>query len=335
MEGAVSWVSAGLGADVDLAPTPRDVVFSEGTARVLRFRGERAPSGVPLLLVPSMINRWYVLDLRRGASLVEHLVAEGIDTFCLDWGVPNDEDRHLDWDGVVARLSRALRVVRRTTGAERVALLGYCMGGTLAAIEAALRPESIACLVNLAGPIDFTQAGQLAYLVDPRWFDVDAITAAGNVSAEQMQSGFSALRPTLAISKWVGLVDRAHTPGALESFTALERWSSDNVPFPAAAYATYIRELYQQNALVAGEHRVAGRRVDLHSIACPTLVVAADGDTICPLPAARALASSVGTEDTDVAVVPGGHVGAVVGSRARAHLYPRIARFVKEKSRWI
>lgn len=330
-----------LGGSPELAPTPRDVVRTEGTSRLLRFRAPASASaerptrgGVPLLLVPSMINRWYVLDLRRGASLVDHLVSSGIDTFCLDWGVPEAEDRHRTWDDVLRTLGRSVRAVQRETGHARIAILGYCMGGTLVAIWSALHPEAIDRVINLAGPIDFAAGGMLRTMVDPRWFDASAIAEAGNVSAAQMQSGFTGLRPTLAISKWVSVIDRAHDAAAMESFAALEAWAGDNVPFPAAAYETYIRALYQGNELVRGEHHALGRRVDLHSIRSPLLTVAAESDSICPLPAARALNDAVGSEQRELAIVPGGHVGAVVGARARSVLYPRIGDFVRSRSTW-
>src|SRR5687768_5431680 len=102
-----------------LAPTPRDVVHREGTARLYRFRsGRQDGSGesAPVLLVPSLINRWYVLDLKERASLASALVAAGLDVFCLDWGAPESEDRWLDWDAVCARLARAARKVKRETG---------------------------------------------------------------------------------------------------------------------------------------------------------------------------------------------------------------------------
>src|SRR5262245_26723309 len=123
---------------MDTAQTPRQILYREGSAKLYRFADQRstaAPAHAPpILLVPSLINRWYVLDLFPGSSLVEALVGIGLDTFCLDWGVPGDEDRFLDWDAVVSRLSRAVRMVQRKTGAARIALVGYCMGGTLAGI---------------------------------------------------------------------------------------------------------------------------------------------------------------------------------------------------------
>jgi polyhydroxyalkanoate synthase len=319
-----------------VAPTPKDTVYRDGKACLYRFRrpglargersGTRGRSHVPVLLVPSMINRWYVLDLREGASLASALTTEDApwDTYCFDWGIPEDEDRYLSWDDVVAKLDRVVRWLCRRTGAPRVAIVGYCMGATVSGIFAALRPERVAAFVNLAGPFDFAEAGRLGTMVDARWFDPAAITAPGNLGALQMQSGFMALAPTGTISKWIGYLDKAHDPKAREAFGALEAWASDNIPFPAAAYVTYIKELYQENRLLRGEHWVRGERVDLENIRCPLLTIVAQRDAICPPKAATGLAERVGSTVKDLLSVPGGHVGAVVGSRAARELYPQM-----------
>lgn len=318
------------------ASTPKDTLFCDGTAQLYRFRSSPGPRGstLPVLLVPSLINRWYVLDLRPQASLAKALVDAGLDVYCLDWGVPEDEDRYLDWDDVLARLARNVRRVQRETGAPKVGLLGYCMGGTLAAIHTALEPDSIAALVNLAGPIDFSEGGFLRHMVDPRWFDPEAIADAGNVTPAQMQSGFVALRPSMQPAKWIAFLDRLGDAERMEAFLALEEWASANIPFPAAAYARYIRELYQENALARGQHYVAGRRVDLGAITCPVLTVVTDRDAICPPPAATALNTLSSARDKTVLTIPGGHVGAVVGGNAPRELYPKLASFYLEKLAW-
>jgi polyhydroxyalkanoate synthase len=312
-------------------PTPKDVLCTDGSARLVRFRrGSTAEAGLPILLVPSLINRWYVLDLRPGATLAGSLVEAGHDVFCLDWGVPQDEDRYLEWDDVVIRLGRMVRRVRREAGAARVGLLGYCMGGTLAAIHTALEPDTVGALVNVAGPIDFSEGGDLAHMVHPRWFDAEAIAEAGNMGALQMQAGFVALRPTAQLAKWVTFFDRLAAPEKLDAFMALERWASANIPFPAAAYAKYIGDLYQNNALVRGQHVVRGRRVDLAAIRCPVLTVVTDRDVICPPAAAQALNDKAASTDKAVLVIPGGHVGAVVGGSAPRELYPRLSGWFRQ-----
>lgn len=324
------WLGALGGDALRLMPTPADTLVRDGTARLLRFRapdGRRPKPGLPLLLVPSLINRWYILDLRPGASLVEALVAAGHDVFCIDWGVPNDEDRYLEWDDVLARLARLARATRRVTGARQLGVLGYCMGATLTAIDAALHPERIAALCNLAGPIDFSESGRLGEMTDPRWFDPEAVAAPGNVAAQQMQAGFVALRPTSQIAKWVSLADGLFDAEKRKAYVALETWASDNIAFPAAAYTRYVRELYQENRLARGTHAVRGERVDLCRVRCPILVVGARRDTICPPAAACALGPLSGSEDVTVELVDGGHVGAVVGRRASRTLYPTIGHW--------
>ncbi|MBX3203679.1 MAG: alpha/beta fold hydrolase [Labilithrix sp.] len=278
-----------------------------------------------------MINRWYVLDLREGASLATALSAGAPwDTFCFDWGIPEDEDRYVSWDDVVARLDRVVRRVLRITGAPKVTLVGYSLGATLSGIHTALHPEQVAAFINLAGPFDFSEAGRLGTMADARWFDPVAMTAAGNLDAALLQSGFQALAPTDSVSRWVGLADAIHDPNARDAFAALETWVSDKITFPAAAFVTYIKELYQENRLIRGEHFVRGERVDLSRIACPVLSVVADRDTICPPKAAIALNDRVSSDVKRVLSVPGGHVSAVVGANAARDLYPKIRSWLEE-----
>jgi len=318
-----------------LMPTPRSTVLEDGPAKLYRFHAATDVALVdaaPVLLVPSMINRWYVLDLRKGCSVVEAFVNAGLDVWCLDWGTPEDHDRYFTWADALARLDRMLRRVIRETGRPKVSVLGYCMGATLSSVHAALHPERYAGFVNLLGPIDFSKSGLLGLMTDPRWFDAEAVAEAGNVAPHQMQAGFKLLRPTQDLAKLVIVIDKAFDPAFREAYEALEAWAGDNIAFPAAAYTTYIEELYQQNLLVQGQHYVGGKRVDLKQITCPLLTVAADKDTICPPNAAVAINAVVGSKDTKVLAVPGGHVGAVVGSKAADKLYPALITWMKERN---
>ncbi len=314
---------------VSVGPTPRDTVLEDGTAKLYRFRrtGPTDP-GLPVLLVPSMINRWYVMDLRPGVSLAGALVDAGLDTWLLDWGSPEDEDRYRTWADAVDRIARMVRRTKRETGADRVVLLGYCMGATIGAVYASLYPDDVAGFINLGGPIDFSHAGLLGALVDRAHFDPEEVTAGGNLPAELMQSGFLALRPTGQLTKWVGLLDRGLDPDYRAAFAAIETWANDNISFPVRTYVTYIRELYQENRLMAGGHSVHGRPVNLANIRCPVLTITASRDHICPPASALALNDRVSTDDVETIEVPGGHVGMMVGSRAPKTLYPAIADWI-------
>jgi polyhydroxyalkanoate synthase len=255
-------------------------------------------------------------------------VGAGVDVWLLDWGIPEAEDRYLDWDSVLVRLGRAVRRVKREARAAKLGILGYCMGGTLTTIYASQHADELAALITLAAPIDFARGGQLRTMVDPQWFDPDAIADAGNVAPQQMQSGFVALRPTLEASKLMSWPDLAFDPVAREGFLALDAWASDNIPFPAEAYRRYIREMYQGNELVDGTHRAVGRPARLSEIRCPVLAITASRDAICPPAAATALLDLVSSTDKSTLEVPGGHVGAVVGGRAAREMYPALVKWL-------
>lgn len=321
-----------------LAPTRRETVFRDGPARLLRFSGSGDLGAAPwsvrpvVMLVPSLIHRWYILDLRPGRSLVEALVAQGVDVFLLDWGRTGDEARYLTWDALTLRIARFARRARRAARVERISLLGYSVGGTLATIYATLQPERVSGLVNVAGPIDFSLAGSLQRLVDPRWLDSGVIAAAGNLSSRGIQLGFDLIAPAMRVAHALKSLARIHDRETRHTFIALERWMHDEVPFPALAWATLISELYQANKLVRGEHRVAGERVDLSRIRAPVMTVVPRGDLICPPEAALALHDHVGTDDLHALSIPGGHVGAVVGPTGPTHLYSELAAWLKKVS---
>lgn len=272
-----------------------------------------------------------MVDLRPRISLVRHLLERGHELYLLDWGVPRDEDRFLRFDALVEEiLGGAVARVQRAAAATRVALLGHCLGGTLCAIHAALHPERVAGLVNLAGPIDFALGGMLATWTDRRWFDADLVVEAnGNLPAWALHSAFLSLVPTVAASKAVRLLRRWADPDYLRTFCALELWSRASVPFPGEAYRTYIRELYQENRLVQGTLEVGGRQVRLERITAPVLVLTGDRDRIVPSACAAALVDHVGATSARHRILPGGHIGLVVSRAARDHLWPALDEFLE------
>lgn len=310
--------------------TPADEIWRENKWRLLRYRPVRADRlRTPILLVPSLINRWYILDLQPGRSFVEYLVAQGHDVLCIDWGTPEDEDRHVTFDDVCQRyLGRAIRKAAALGPDGVVHVLGYCLGGTLATIHAAANPERIASLVALAAPIDFTHAGLLATWTRIPTFDVGALVEGfGNVPWPLMQASFHLLRPTSNLTKVVSLLDRAWDDEFLDGFLATERWGNDNVSFPGACYRRYIEELYRGNQLVTGQFHLAGRPARLDAIDCPVLAVTFEHDHIVPTASATALLAGVSSPDRDRLHLGGGHVGAVVSRKAAAGLWPHLSRW--------
>ena len=306
----------------------------DGSSRLLRFRPlvSSATASTPVLLIPSLLTRWFVLDWQPGISLAASLVDAGFDTYVIDWGETHDEDRFVSWDCLLDRVDRAVRRIRRRSKSPEVAIVGYCMGATLGAIAAAQHPKRVKAFANIAGPIDFDHSSPFAHFTDQRWFPVEEISDAGNVSALQVQAGFDALRPTRGFTRVANAFEQMIRPSSRRPVSNFDAWrASLPAPFPAEAYRTYIRELYQDNTLALGRHWARGRRVDLAQIKVPTLAVAMERDEIVPPPSVLALLELVGAEDREAIELPGGHVGGLIGRHAPRRLYPAITEWLKRK----
>jgi polyhydroxyalkanoate synthase len=312
--------------------TPADVVHRENKWRLLHYRANpNAPKkyDTPILMVPSLINRHYVMDLLPGKSMAEDLVKMGHDVYCIDWGTPGDEDRFVTFDDVCDKyLGRAIRKVAAASPRNKTHVLGYCLGGTLSVVHAAAHPEQIASLLLLAAPVSFAEAGPMAVWTRSPQFKVDDIVDGfGNVPWQLMQGAFHMLRPTLNLAKAVGVIDRAANDEFLDGFLALETWGNDNVSFPGACYAEYIERLYRADALMNDTMTLGARPARLSNITMPVCSIVFGHDNIVPKESAAPLVDRISSEDKLLLELPGGHVGAVVSKAAQKNLWPKMSAY--------
>lgn len=323
---AAAWLSTDPVSNVKLGQTPNVVIHRQGKAQV-RYFAPGVARRPPLFCVMPLINTWTVFDLLPGRSVVQALTEAGVPVYLLDWGRagPEDADRPLAYY-VDVLLGRALDRACRHAGAERMAVLGYCVGGTFLAAHLARTERAQAeraCF--LATPIDFFASGRLSRWARPETFPLDALVDnLGNFPRELMLDSFRWLRPSGTTAKYRALGERFADPGFRELWAALEAWNGDGVDFPGEAYREYVRRCYFDNALVGGGWTMAGRPVDLRRASIPALALAASDDHIVPAPAAFALAGAWGGEvATDT--VKGGHVGVCTSARLPARVLEWLA----------
>lgn len=302
--------------------TAHEVVSDGPLARVLRYPARGARKATPLLVVASLINRYYVLDLLPELSVIDGFCARGFEVYVLDWKGSGDLGpslRFTDYiDGAIAAAAQA-------AGTEPVAMLGYCMGGTLATMFAARHPERVRALGLLGTPIDFHASGVLADWIKPDRFDVDLmIDACGNMPPALMQSGFKLMNPADAVFKFAHLCLDADDAWRVRHFVALESWLADNVAFPGGLYRAYIKELYQDNALALGRMRVDGEVVDLKKLTAPLLNILGLRDHICAPPSSRALMALCGASDQTLLEFETGHIGLSASRGAHQRLWPQV-----------
>ena len=304
--------------------TPHRVVHTQDKLVLRHYPAAHpVPGRLPVVLVPSLINKAWILDLEPGRSLVAALAEAGWDTFLVDWGVPGPEDATEDVGYVLLELlHRAVDRACRTVGAPRAHVLGYCMGGTLSAMYAALRPERVASLAVLNAPFRFAEGGRFrdfAMAVDVE----RAITPDGLLPVEVMKPAFQMLDPMGNYTKLAGIDAVAQDPAKLRRVLVRERWLEENVPMSGAFAREFLRQAYQRDALLDGTWVVGGERVDLSSITVPTLVVSCEKDFITPPAAALPVADALGGPVT-VRTLSCGHIGVVVGSAGPRQFYPML-----------
>jgi polyhydroxyalkanoate synthase subunit PhaC len=328
------------GAKADTGQTPKEVIWTKNKAKLYRYEPmveKRFP--VPILLIYALINRPYVLDLMPGNSLVEYLVSHGFDVYMLDWGTPGDEDKKLSFeDYVLDYIPRAVKKMLRASQAEEITLVGYCMGGTMTAMYAALFPDKpLRNLVLLTAPIDFTpdDMGLFGLMTSEKYLNPDRVVEAfGNVPGDLIDTGNRMVRPvTNYVGTYVTMWDRIMQDKSMDTWLAMSKWVNDGVAFPGEAFRMWIRDFYQQNKLVKGEIKLRGRQVDLSNITCPVLNIAGKKDHICTLPQAEATMQHINSQDKEFFIVDAGHVGLLTGSEAKKVLWPKLFTWLELRSK--
>jgi polyhydroxyalkanoate synthase len=310
------------------APTPSRTVYATGDLRLRAIAPDGAASGEPILIVSSLINRWYILDLQPGQSFVAMLRELGRPVYLLEWLAARPGDNRTFGDLVAGPIRAAVDWIRAAHDGRAVSLVGYSMGGTLATCLAARYPERVARLATVCAPIRFAHAGSFARWLAPDLVDVDLVAAAWDrIPAPLVHLPFWWLRPTTKLQKLVQLARGFERPGFLETFLATEIWNHDNVDLPRGAFRSWIGELYQRDALVQGQLVVDGLAIDPRTIACPVLAISAASDAIAPPEAAEALGElcSATTLRLDT-----GHVGVMTSRRALAAQRTALATWLEQ-----
>lgn len=311
---------------------PSDVaeVWRQGTTRVYDYGtiSPKAASGRPVLVVPSLINRANVLDLQPDRSFLRALADAGLRPFLVDWDWPGETEQNFTLsDYIAGRLAAALDAVVDIVGGP-VAVVGYCMGGTLALPLAQFAPDQVTSLVLLATPWDFgaMTAPQIRMLQADRPQLEALISAQGQLPVDVLQAMFASLDPYLALRKFTRFSGLDSQSDDAQHFIALEDWLNDGVPLVGAVARECLIDWYGRNTPGRGLWRIADEVVQPQRITCPSLVVVPAQDTIVPPESAAPLGKALANAET--VKQPAGHIGMVAGRNGPARLYPLVSEWL-------
>ena len=325
-----------------LAPPP--VVWQAGTTTLKAFAPApntqartkartKARTAVPLVLVPSLINRASILDLSAELSLARWLAAAGHPVFVVDWDAPGEEEKGFDLSDYIARrLAAAFDWVNSQSDAHPI-VIGYCMGGLLALALAQLRQSAVGALVLLATPWDFhaDNPGQAAMLAATGRALAPAMAAQGVLPVDVIQSLFAALDPMLAVRKFLAFGALDPDSDAARQFVALEDWLNDGVPLAAPTARACLGGWYGDNQPARGTWQIAGQAIRPADIKLPALCLVPSHDRIVPPASALALGAALANAEVRQPAV--GHIGMIASRRAKTQVWQPLADWLALQSK--
>src|ERR671910_1946360 len=294
----------------------------------------------PVLVIYAFINRHYILDLLPGVSVVRSLLNQGLDIFAADWGTPSAYDKNLTIGHFVnSYLDKSIDLIRKITKSDKVSLFGYCWGGDLALMYAAIHPEKVKNLVTIATPGNFDLDDSLLS-VWTRAIKVNYIlNAFGNLPGIVLNAAFILRNPIEYSHKYFHFFEQPRSLEDAAEFFATETWLYDSPPIIGEIYREFTECCYKQNLLIKNKMRIKDTNdendiiINLKNINMPFLNIVAKRDDLVAPRSSKAL-NDVLTEshDKDLIEFNSGHVGLMIGKNAQKELWPKVGDWLKKRS---
>lgn len=307
------------------------VAWKRGSTRLLEYSRHRGNKRPVLLLTPSLINRFYILDLNEKQSFARHLAAQGFDVYLLDWGNPGKEEKGFAAaEYVTEYLHSAFAMLRARHSKQRVIAIGHCMGGMLGMGLAALAPTELDGLGLLATPWDFRP---LQWPIHKRMKEEhverleEYINSLDIFPGDQLLMYFYLRDPFLFYEKLQQFKELEDESEAKEHFLALEYWVNDVAPITSPVAHNCFIDWLINNTTLNHQWKVADRVVRPDKIRVPCFLAIPERDKIVPPESSYILDDELPFATT---ITPDcGHVGMVVGSRAKQQVWDKLSEWAE------
>ena len=322
---------------IEVGMTPAEAVYEENKLELLHYESMTDEQNeVPILIVYALINKPYILDLQPDRSVVRRLLEAGHDVYLIDWNEPSRLDQHLGLHDYVNRyIDNCVDAVAERSDQESINLLGYCMGGTMSAMYAALNPEKINALGLMAAGLCFDRTGGVLeqWGSDEHYDPQDVVDTFGNVPAEYLDTGFALMDPVdNYVSKYITLYENLDNDAFVGNFSRMERWLDEGIDLAGQAYVEFLEKIYQNNELYRNELELSGERVDVGDIDMPILQIIGEYDHLIPPEASKPFNDVVGSDDVTTIEYPTGHIGMSVSSSTHEDVWPEVCEWFWEQS---
>ncbi|MBM7692019.1 polyhydroxyalkanoate synthase [Peribacillus deserti] len=317
----------------EMGVTKREAVWKKNKATLWYYPPAEKKYRIPVFIVYSLINKPVILDLSPESSMIASFVNEGFQVYLLDFGAPGFEDGDLSISGYVSDyIQKGVKKALRHSRAKEITVYGVCLGGTLAAMYAAIAEEPVKNLILSTPPIDFSHSpafdewskaireGNADF---DEWLDVTQ-TLPGFV----VNRGLNLVTSPIHFSSYLALLSRVEDPKYVDKWRRFNHWTRDHVPFTGAAMKQMMNDLVRKNKLVTGEIKINKKKASLKNIQANLLVIAAENDFLVPEKMIKPIMKLVSSRDKTYKLIKGGHT-----SFSNASMFPPyIAEWLPERS---
>lgn len=311
--------------------TPRQALWKRNKATLWYYPAPVKKYHTPLYLIYSLVNQPTILDLLPNTSLIGALTKAGFEVYLIDFGIPRYEDRDMTIDDYVLKyIQPGAKVALKHSNANSISVMGFCLGGTLAAIYAAMAKEPIENLILFVTPVDFSHFPRFDLLhqaIKEEAIDLSPlIDALGIIPATFIHYGVRLITSPVYISPYLSLLQKGHNKEYVHKWSLFNQWTKEHIAFPGAALKQIVNDLIIHNKLLTGEFTIGGKPARLQEISANLLVLASTNDELVPIEQALPMMTLAGSEDKELIQLPNGHTGIASGAGLPINLFQWLGR---------
>ncbi|WP_201716014.1 alpha/beta fold hydrolase [Rossellomorea arthrocnemi] len=294
----------------------REKIWNKYNSTLWFYAPEKTNGHIPVFLLYSHINKPSILDLTKEHSLIGKFLQEGYDVYLLEFAEPDAEESGI---GLAEYLSQyvdpCIRHALRHSGKDQLSLSGFCLGGTLAVIYAALHPQFIRNLLLFVTPIDFDQIPDYHNWVEALKkdeLDVTGIMEQINIiPAPLVRYGMRALTSPIYFSPYLSLLNKAYDQDYAQYWFRFNQWTNDHLSLTGAMASDILTYFIKENVLMKGKFKLSGEIVDLQNIQSNLYLISSQYDQLVPASISTPLMELVSSKNKRISEVAGGHASLI------------------------
>jgi class III poly(R)-hydroxyalkanoic acid synthase PhaC subunit len=301
--------------------------------KIRHYKSDLPPKHkTPILVIYSLINRHYILDLLPNVSVIKNLQKQGFDIYAMGWGTPKSFDRDLSLEIYAEEyIGAAVEKIKEISGSKKVSLFGYCWGGLFALIYSATHQENVKNLILHATPIDIEKEKTIIENWTAHLNADDLVDTCGNIPGGLLNLAFILRNPVETMLKYPRYFSEPRSLDEITQFFAIETWLYDSRPIIGEVYREIVDQVYKKNLLIKNKMKVGSKIINLKDISIPVLDIVGTKDDLVPPSASKSVINAVGSTDKKLIEFPTGHVGLCISNLAHEKLWPEVGKWLAQR----